>query len=162
MNLASRIWTFFLGATIASAGALFVWYLYSAWEKASLTNDWIERPASIIVSTLDDSQLNRHGMTKYILQVRYAYEYEGERYLSDQIRRNMTVESGSLKAIGKKAERYPPGTETVCFVNPDDPAEAILKKDTKAALKSIWFPGIFVIGGVGIAAAAFRPRPKRV
>ena len=56
-----------------------------------------------------------------------------------------------------KLDAYPVGKETVCYVDPEDKSIAVLRKDTKAALYSIWFPCLFVIGGLGmIATAIFR------
>jgi hypothetical protein len=46
--------------------------------------------------------------------------------------------------------------QTVCYVNPSDPTIAILKHGTRAALYSIWFPLLFVVGGLGIAWTAIR------
>jgi hypothetical protein len=45
----------------------------------------------------------------------------------------------------------------ICYVDPKSPDRAVLKRDTKAALYSIWFPCLFVIGGAGmILSALFR------
>ena len=40
-------------------------------------------------------------------------------------------------------EDYAVGTETTCFVDPDAPERAVLKKDSKAALYTLWFPCLF-------------------
>jgi hypothetical protein len=40
------------------------------------------------------------------------------------------------------------------YVNPADVNFAMLKPDSKAAGYSIWFPMLFVIGGLGIALRA--------
>jgi hypothetical protein len=46
----------------------------------------------------------------------------------------------------------------VCFVNPADPSFAILEKDSKAVIYTIWFPGLFVVGGLGMAVQALRKK----
>jgi len=49
----------------------------------------------------------------------------------------------------------------VCFVNPTAPDEAVLKRGSRGALFSIWFPLLFVVGGLGVAINALRaPRQK--
>jgi hypothetical protein len=49
----------------------------------------------------------------------------------------------------------------MAFVNPAQPDFAVLKPDTKAAGYSIWFPLLFVVGGLGIVVRAIvrRARP---
>ena len=42
------------------------------------------------------------------------------------------------------------------YVNPADVNFTMLKPDSKAAGYSIWFPMLFVIGGLGIAIRAIR------
>lgn len=52
---------------------------------------------------------------------------------------------------------------TMAFVNPTEPNFAVLKPDTKAAGYSIWFPLLFVVGGLGIVVRAIvrRARDRR-
>ena len=61
--------------------------------------------------------------------------------------------------------QFPPGTETIAWVNPANPAETVLIRDKRTAIYSIWFPCLFVIGGLGIAASSLArnlssPRPR--
>ncbi|MEM1444175.1 MAG: hypothetical protein AAGF67_17645, partial [Verrucomicrobiota bacterium] len=58
------------------------------------------------------------------------------------------------RKLKKHIERYQPDTNLVCYVDPKNPDFAVLKKDTKAALYSIWFPGLFVVGGAGMILTA--------
>jgi hypothetical protein len=48
---------------------------------------------------------------------------------------------------------------TRCRVNPADPAVAVLRIDSRAPGYSLWFPALFVVGGVGIVVGALRRRP---
>jgi hypothetical protein len=48
---------------------------------------------------------------------------------------------------------------TTCRVNPHDPDFAVLKPDSLAPGYSIWFPALFVIGGLGMTVRAFLPTP---
>ena len=47
-------------------------------------------------------------------------------------------------------ERWPVGKQVEAFVNPKAPKEAVLDHETKAPGYSIWFPGLFLVGGLGI------------
>jgi hypothetical protein len=45
---------------------------------------------------------------------------------------------------------------TTCRVHPRDPDFAVLKPDSLAPGYSIWFPALFVVGGLGMAGKAAR------
>lgn len=57
-----------------------------------------------------------------------------------------------------KLEDYPVGLDTTCYVNPTNPEQTVLRHDTRAALYSIWFPLLFVFGGLGMAWNAMKRR----
>lgn len=155
-NIAGRIWKIIMGLVLVVVGSVFVQYLYSAYERGAAMDSWEEVPCLIRSLEADDSQLNQRGMTKYILQVRYDYKFRGKEYEGTRIKR-LPTEASDPRKLKSKIEAYPAGRETVCYVNPENPEEAVLKKDTKAALYSIWFPCLFVVGGLGmIVSALFR------
>lgn len=58
-------------------------------------------------------------------------------------------------------ERYPVGSEDTCWVNPQNPKQTVLKHNSKAVLYTIWFPGLFVIAGLGIAVGSNRAHLRR-
>ena len=47
--------------------------------------------------------------------------------------------------------------ETTCYVNPVEFNSAYLKPDSLAPGYSIWFPALFVVGGLGMVISALRP-----
>lgn len=147
-----------MGTLLVIVGSVFVSYLWSSYERAALMNPWVETPCRITSLEVDDTQLNQRGMPKYILEAKYDYEWEGKVLTGDRIKR-LPTEASDPRKLKKKIERYAVGNEVVCYVNPEDPSEAVLKKDTKGALYSIWFPCLFVVGGAGmILSALFRRR----
>lgn len=160
LALGARLWSAGMGVAVTAMGALFVWYLWAAWDKARGMDDWVEVPCEVISASIDDTETDRHGNVKFTLVVQYRYRFEDRPFLGDRIKR-LPISSSSPRKIDRQLERYPVGMETVCWVNPDQPEEAVLKRSTKAPLYTIWFPMIFVVGGLGMIAAAFRPRGKR-
>lgn len=117
---------------------------------------WDEIPCTITKLDVDDSLRNQRGMTKYLMVVAYDYEFDGKKFTGSKIKR-LPTEASDPRKLKKKIEAYAEGTKTVCFVDPQTPTEAVLKKDSKAALYSIWFPLLFIIGGLGmILSALFR------
>lgn len=156
LNLAGRIWKAFLGLGIAIAGWVFAQYLWGSYERAAMMDSWIEVPCIIEATDIDDSQLNQRGVPKYILTVTYRYSHEGKERTSNRVKR-LPTEGSDPRKVKTKERQYPVGTEAVCYVKPDDPDFAILKKDSKAGLYSIWFPCLFIVGGAGmILSALFR------
>lgn len=156
LNLAGRLWKIMMGLVLVAVGSLFVYYLWDSHERAAKMDSWVETPCLITSMDVDDTELNQRGMPKYVMQVRYTYEFEGQEFTGDRIKR-LPTEASDPRKLKKHIERYQENAKLVCFVDPADPGSAVLKKDTKAALYSIWFPGLFVVGGGGmILSALFR------
>ena len=160
-NIAGRVWSAGLGLVLILMGGIFVWYLWAAYQRAAVTDSWIETPCVVTSSKIDDSQLTQHYSTKFRLDLEYSYVFEGKDFTGTKIRR-LPVESASLKKIERKRLLYPEGTTVSCFVNPENPADVVLEHDSKASLYSIWFPGLFIFGGIGMIIGAFaRGRARR-
>ncbi len=53
---------------------------------------------------------------------------------------------------------YPAGSTPTCFINPDDHEFAILEHAPLASIYTIWFPALFVVGGLGIILGGIRRR----
>ncbi|MCB1234573.1 MAG: DUF3592 domain-containing protein [Verrucomicrobiae bacterium] len=140
-----------LGLSLAAMGAFFVAYLWEQDRAARVTHGWPETPCEILVSTVERAGVSQHGAPLFRFEVRYRYEWGGKSRLGDRVRRAKSIESADRDRTGSWQRRYPVGSRAVCYVNPDDPAEAVLRRDTRAALYSIWFPALFVVGGLGIA-----------
>ena len=90
----------------------------------------------------------------YRIDIGYRYEYAGQSYASD--RYDFLSFMASSGRSGKEAivRRYPVGQAATCFVNPDDPSEAILSRQWRGdflfALIPVAFLGIGLIGMVAI------------
>ena len=145
-----------MGSLLILAGSIFVSYLWGTFERAAVMDSWVETPCDILSLEADDSQVNQRGMPKYILEVRYEYQFEGKTYTGDRIKR-LPTEASDPRKLKDKIEKFSAGTKTVCYVNPKQPSEVVLKKDSKGGLYSIWFPCLFIVGGAGmILSALFR------
>lgn len=144
-----RLWMSGMGLTLAAAGAFFFWFLWKNYAVAGRMDHWAETPCEIVASTVDGSAMDQHFQTKYEFQVTYRYEWEGRTLLGDRAKSKPVV-AGIRKKLDSWESRFPTGRQTVCYVNPDDPAQAVLERDTKASIYSLWFPALFVVGGLGI------------
>lgn len=149
-NWGGRLWMAGMGLTMAAAGVFFGWFLWKNFDVARDMDDWREVPCQIVASTIDGSQIDQHFETKYEFQVSYRYEIDGRTYLGEDAKSKPIV-AGIRKKLEKWEVRYPTGSTATCFVNPEESAEAVLDRDTKASIYSLWFPGLFVVGGLGVA-----------
>ncbi len=144
-----------MGLFLVAIGAIFMSYLWNAYQRAKIMDPWVETPCRIVSAALDDSQQNQHYATKYRIDLSYEYEFKGKEFTGTRLKR-LPSESADANKLRKKMAPYPVGTNTVCYVDPNDPEMAVLKKDSKAALYSIWFPALFSIGGLGIIFSTLR------
>ena len=135
-----------MGLFLALAGLLFTGVLWRSYQRAMETRTWIETPCRIVSSVVLSEHPTPHSPMAYRLGLQYEYEFKGTRHIGTKVKR-VEGESPHKDKIEALADDHPGGRTTVCFVNPAQPAEAILQHATKAALYSIWFPLLFVLGG---------------
>ena len=156
---AGRYWLASMGLFLACAGALFTWGLWYAYQKAEETRRWTPEPCRIISSRIVSERPTPHSNVEHKVEIRYSYTFAGKAMTGDHIKRvdGDTVHEESAK---ERSEAYPVGMETTCYVNPAKPNEAVLQHGTRAALYSIWFPMLFVVGGLKMAWDSVRGRKK--
>jgi hypothetical protein len=146
-------------------GGLFVVLMWASYGAARDTYGWVATPCHIVRSEVEEFRPTPHSPPAYRFHVGFTYAAAGAVRVSGHRtppRRNPWTTNHRAKAEAL-ATRYPPGSDAVCYVDPDDPAMAILERGSKGPLYAIWFPALFVAGGLGIAAGALRParRPLR-
>ncbi len=154
---AARLWAVGVGLALAAGGAFFCWALWFAYQRASETDLWVETPCQIVVSAVAEAEgKDQYEREQYEFLVRYHYVFEGTPYNSERVKYSPSgpILASDREKIEKWVKRFPPGMETACYVNPDTPAEAVLKKNTKAPLYTLWFPLLFVAAGLGIAVSS--------
>ena len=113
LNLAGRIWKIVMGLVLIGVGSIFVYYLWDSYERASTMDPWVETPCVITMMDVTDDELNQRGMTKYVMQVEYAYEFDGKDYTGNRIKR-LPTEASDPRKLKKHIENYKAGTQTVC------------------------------------------------
>lgn len=109
-----------LGLLFLYAGAVLPLFRFYA------SHQWAAVPCTIMASGLKSD-----GGRSYTEDVVYAYEvagktYQGNRYGLVQSWHSRITERKRIEA--DLVTRYPPGSRATCYVNPDNPAEAILHR----------------------------------
>lgn len=136
-------------------GGVFCWLLGRGYLVAASYDDWVETPATISGSWVERVPQPEGATPRYAFRARYEYQVAGERYRSSQVR-EIERRLKNREKVESVQRRYPVDGEVTCYVNPGNPGEAILIRPTKAPGYSIWFPGLFVVGGVGMCVRALR------
>ena len=121
-------------------------------SKARQAKNWIETECVIESEELKTSTRHVQGRPRRVsrLVVRYSYEYEGKKYESDKY--GFTGTTGTSGSGITVAKTRPPGTKTICYVNPDNPVEAVLSGEVslKGILWGLLPAGMFIIGIIGL------------
>jgi len=150
----SLFFLFFLGM-----GSLFEIFMIREFGRALGQRSWQKVPCTIVSSEVRERS---GGKEPYAFAVSYRYEYGGRPYTGSAYKRNYTG-SDSYSGTQRLVQRYPSGQEGFCYVNPVNPGEAVLKRDSLAIGLALAFPLIFLLIGVGGLVGTWRGRgdPKR-
>jgi hypothetical protein len=151
---AGRIFLVVLGLLLAAIGGLFVWMMASSALRAAHTRSWPQVPCVILVSDIEERLHDAQSPVEYRHRIVFGYEWKGTALTSERASLRGNPWSSKRDLVFDRAAEYTAGQNTVCHVNPADPTFAILKPDSMAPLYSIWFPGVFVLGGLVMAARA--------
>jgi hypothetical protein len=143
-----------IGLAVAALGALFVWLMARSFLRAKEMHAWPEVPCVILDSEIEQRRHDPQSLPEYRLNVSFGYEWQGQPRTGDHLSLRGNPWSSKQEIAQKRLAEYPAGTSTTCRVDPANPDFAVLKPDSLAPGYSIWFPALFVIGGLGITARA--------
>lgn len=145
---------------LAGAGVLW-WLMLGPLYKISRARSWETTPCTVVSSQLG-MQSDSDGTT-YRAEVLYRYVYGGREYESSRYDFETAYSSGSApkQAI---VDRFAAGAACTCFVDPAEPARAVLNRDFHrsywAGLVGLPFLLVGLFGGLWVSGA-FRGREKK-
>ncbi len=147
---------FFLIFFFAGSGVGY-FFIFPAIMKTLDSKNWIETPCivqSSRVQTHDGSD-----STTYSVDVVYEYSFEGQTFRSGKYK---FIGGSSSGYQGKAAvvRQYPAGKRAVCFINPDNPSDAVLKRELGAEAFLALIPILFMIIGLAGTIHSLRNRQK--
>jgi hypothetical protein len=141
-----------LGLGFLVMGGVWLWLgVLQPWIQSIDSSSWVATPCRIVkceVVKEKDQKIQAH------LEIHYTYEYAGRQYKSSRF--DFHPDSTPLAV----ASEYPVGAHATCWVDPETPAEAALRRQ--------WSPGfcLFVLipfglipalVGVWLISTGFRP-----
>ncbi len=153
---ASTVFLVILGLAVAGIGGLFTALMWDSYQRASAMHAWPQVEAVILSTEIGERLHDEFSAKEYSVKLLYGYEWKGEAMTGELLTARGNPWSKERARPEKELEKFPKGMKTMAFVNPAQPDFAVLKPDTKAAGYSIWFPLLFVVGGLGIAFKAVR------
>jgi len=142
------------GLVFLSAGLLVMWFLtVSPLLKLQDAENWPAVPC-VIVSSQVESHDSDEGTT-YSVDILFRYTVEGKEYRSDTYDVSLGSSSGRQ---GKQAivNAHPVGMKTTCFVNPDDPTDAIISREAPGTIWFGLFSLAFIVAGGWMLGACLR------
>lgn len=114
--------------------------------KAQAAKTWDKIPATVISSEVG-SHRSDDGTT-YSIDIEYQYTYKGHTYYSDEYD-FFSMSSSGYSGKKEVVDKYPSGKRFYCYVNPEDPNEAVISRELGLMILIGLFPLIFVVIGLG-------------
>lgn len=151
---AATIFLVILGVCTSSIGGLFTFLMWKSYERAVDQRAWPQVEAMILSSEMEGWQHDEFSPREYRLNLLYGYEWEGEAKTSERFSVRGNPSYNKRKKIESMVENFPVGRTVMAYVNPEDTDFTILKPDSKAPGYSIWFPMLFLFGGLVMAVRA--------
>lgn len=128
------------------AGIVATYYMtYKPLVKFIDAQSWTETPCRVLSSRIVTHEGDES--TTYSADVLYVYNVKGIEYKSNRYR--YFSSSGSYKGADRLKDKYPPVSETVCYVNPSNPGEATLKRNFTTGMLVYFLPALFILVGAG-------------
>jgi len=127
------------------AGFLIPFFVLPALQIVE-ARSWIEVPCEIVSSGVR-THPSDNGAT-YSIDVLFRYEIEGREYRANRYQ----FMGGSSSGYGHRAEivaALPAGAGTLCYVNPNDPFEAVIERGFTGDYLFGLMPLIFTLIGIG-------------
>lgn len=153
-STAGRNYLIFIGLMIALLGSLFVALMARSFFRAKAMREWPEVACVILTSEVEERRHDQNSATEFRQDLSYGYVWQGVAYTSDRLSLRGSPWSSRRALVEERVASYPVGQKTTCWVNPADANFATLKPDSLAPGYSIWFPALFVIGGLRITYRA--------
>jgi hypothetical protein len=140
------------------AGAALSWFLMVRPALRILeARSWPEVPCTVVSSEVESHPGS--DSTTYSVEISYSYEIDGRTYTGDRY----NFATGSSSGYAHKAnivKQHPPGSRTVCRVDPDDPQRSVMSVDfDREYLWGLFGLPFLLVGLGGLVWVVRRPQP---
>ena len=153
-NAAGRWYLAILGLVLALMGGVFVWLMARSFLRAREMRAWPEVACVILSSEVEERRHDENSPPEFRQDLSFGYSWQGAPRTADHLTLRGSPWSSDRALAEARTAQFPVGMTTTCHVDPTKPDFAVLKTDSLAPGYSIWFPALFVIGGLGITLRA--------
>jgi hypothetical protein len=116
------------------------------WQIAQ-ARGWDETPCTIRTSEVEVKRGDESN--SYIIRIFYDYEYGGRPYEGGRYHFAISNTNTNAKWKRRVVKEHPPGRQTVCYVDPDDPGESVIERGWTREMWWGLFPLPFLAFGLG-------------
>ncbi len=148
-----------VGLALCFIAGIFLWLMTRSYLRAREMTTWPQVLCLVLASDVDERRIAENVAPDFRLAVLYRYHFQGKDYESKLWSLRGSMPRTERAAVEKLVKQFPQGSTQTCWVDPDQPEIAVLKVDSRAAGYSLWFPGLFFLGGLGMIWGAWR-QPK--
>ena len=138
-----------------AAGSFFEIVVLREFGRAIGQRSWKETPCKIVSSGVAERSDHERP---YTFTIRYEYTANGQSRAGSVYKRGYTG-SEKYSDVQKLVEKYPSGQPACCYINPKNPAEVVLRRDSRLIGLVVLFPLIFVGIGAGGLYCIWRREP---
>lgn len=147
-GVAGKIFVSLFFSIFFAAGVFFFGLIVRDTARALQTRFWDETPCTILHSEVDVR--GGSGNKPNLVKIYYSYEHGGREINLDVYRLDYKGHE-KITDAQRIIDEFAPGMKTVCFVNPQKPAQAVLAHRSPWIGLAVFLPLIFiVIGGGGV------------
>lgn len=144
----------FLFAGLLLAGSLFAYIMLgNLWQEMS-PYFWKKTPCTIrkaeIAKTAPQSQL-------YAFHVSYDYKVDGKSFRSEYWRPQAVEPYDSYSALSDQTGKYAIQPNHFCFVNPENPSQAVLQRENPLRILLLVIPLLMIIPGLFGLLKLYKP-----
>jgi hypothetical protein len=148
------------GSIFLLAGLAAFYFLFvRPMSRYVAARSWIATPCTVLDSRVGESTSD--DSTTYRVEISFAYSVGGGEYRSDTYDFFHDVYSSGYDGKAAVVERYPPQSRTLCYVDPEDPSQAVIDRSFKPFYLLGLLPLVFVGAGLAIVVWAVKASPAR-
>jgi len=138
-----------------AAGSFFEIAMIREFGRALGQRSWQEVSCQVVRSKVAERNDREQP---YSFAVRYEYTHNGQSRAGSVYKRGYTG-SEKYSDVQKLVEKFPAGQHVSCYVNPRNPADVVLQRDSLLIGLVLFFPLIFVGIGAGGLYFIWRKQP---
>jgi hypothetical protein len=135
----------FVGIALIGGAVWWTWNTVAEWQEEKSILNWQVVQCQVIESRIDEGK----GFRKSdLFAVHYRYKYNNQEYESDCYQMGYDGDSMYYPDAQELLDTYGPGDKISCFVNPDDPKQAVLHREKPFIATYLIIPAFFLILGL--------------